>query len=176
MANEEVMRSLEELEQEREGLHKRANSLLEEIVRHPDYARRQREILQRRLRTDFPPDVLDLLLFKYKLEDVILEERIDENNRGKPARLWCFDATFQVRDPFSCQVDLGNSDEDDDFTRVDFYPRPLTLWDVAMHENENDPGKALAAFCFACCEYDGDFGTVPNEVFPTPKKDKTEIC
>lgn len=99
---------------------------------------------------------------------------------GAPARVWSFYAEFTNK-LFSCTVDTSSEYYPSDnrfkeFNPVDFVPRDsIIMWDDALVANDEDKPKALAAFCYACCEHEGDFSIYPSTAFPPPKGKKESI-
>ena len=168
------------LDAEIECLQKRRRLLSEELETHPECvaakARAARFALERALpwrlhflllNVDFPLDG--------RLKKLAVESEVTEDHNGNPVKEWRCEVTFEHRYAEYRAFIAPDPQDFPDFVAVDFAPFSRQLWFDALQENDDDVGKALAALCFACCEYLEDWDALPAAAFPAINKGKREM-
>lgn len=173
-------RPLERVERELSATYAAYAKLERERAEHPDYQRRlataERARKRRRLEVGLPPRLLQELTSGEHFVPLVtfdVCDEVDELDDGTPIRTWTFRCTFEGdAGEYRCDIDRTSvfDHESDRFSDA-FEPivftrsQPLHMWQVALDLNDDDPARALAAFCYACCEQVKDWNALPTAAF-----------
>ena len=96
------------------------------------------------------------------------QERVLEDHTDLET-VWFFTCLFQTgkkehRRGFTWP--LATVTDCPDFNRIVFIPRrPRIMWLDALEQNDNVMWRSLAAFCWACCEQQGNYMAWPRLAF-----------
>lgn len=169
-----MYRPLVVIEKEQRELGQRLLTLLHEYTRHPAIASKTAGDPLDAIRLAFPPALVPILLDQYGVTECTMFVTVGDYDPEDETPVWNFAAkrvcaADDSTDWFSCKIQLDTDEilSPYDFDFIPFHPGdPLGMWQTAMGANDDNPLMALAAFAYAC----GNFDTcLPTRAFPVPR-------